>query len=74
MPLRIIYTSAPRDVLESRIKARAPRGSDPSEADLQVLERQFAILDEPQGANGVHVDTTASIDGVAVAGELRKSG
>lgn len=73
VPLRIIYTHASRDVLESRIRARALRGSDPSDADLQVLEHQLATFDEPQGAEVVCVDTDAAIDVGAVARALRQA-
>ena len=71
--LRIIYTSAPREVLESRIRARALRGSDPSDADLHVLEHQLATFDEPRGADVVCVDTNEDIDVEAVVRRLKSA-
>jgi len=73
VPLCILCTRAPRDVLESRIRSRALQGADPSDADLQVLEGQLARFDEPEGNNVVYVDTSEDIDVEAVARGLRKA-
>jgi uncharacterized protein len=64
---RIVYCDAPPDVLRARVAARSARGGDPSEADLAVLERQFAwaeALDEAELDSMLRVDTTQGIDGV----------
>lgn len=44
----ILALEAPLEVLRERIKRRLAQGSDPSEADLQVLERQYSNC-EPLG-------------------------
>jgi uncharacterized protein len=70
VPLRIIYTTAPHEVLEARILARTQRGLDPSDADIHVLELQRTRFDAPQGPEVVHVDTGAVIDIDDVARKL----
>lgn len=43
MPFLILDFQVPRQELKRRVKARSRSGSDPSEADLAVLEKQFEI-------------------------------
>jgi hypothetical protein len=43
----LLVCSAPADVLRARVAARATAGTDPSEADLDVLERQLDWYEAP---------------------------
>ena len=43
----LVVCSAPADVLRARVAARAAAGTDPSEADLDVLERQLDWYEAP---------------------------
>jgi hypothetical protein len=43
----LVVCSAPVEVLRARVAARAASGTDPSEADLNVLERQLAWFEAP---------------------------
>lgn len=57
----IAHCEAPRDVLEARIGRRSTQGADASEANLEVLEAQFANRDRlasDELAYCVTVDTT----------------
>ena len=49
-PFGILAPSAPVEVLRERIQTRQNRGGDPSEATLEVLERQLEWI-EPLGAD-----------------------
>ena len=52
----------PADVLRARVAARHRTGRDPSEADVDVLERQIGWQERPaadEEADCVHVDTQA---------------
>ncbi len=49
-PFRILAPSAPLEVLRERIQTRQNRGGDPSEATLEVLERQLQWI-EPLGTD-----------------------
>ena len=73
VPLRIIYTTAPREVLDARVLERTRRGLDPSDADIHVLEQQLAKFDAPIGAEVVRIDTSEGLDVEAVAQALRKA-
>jgi uncharacterized protein len=62
-PALILHCTAPRPVLEARIRQRLEVGRDPSEADLAVLDLQLArrdpfTVDEPV----LHVDTAVDLD------------
>jgi hypothetical protein len=66
----LVDCTASREELERRIVARAERNDDPSEATLEVLDRQIRTqdaLDAGERAAAVHVDTTAEIDCAALA-------
>ncbi|SDL57577.1 hypothetical protein SAMN05192555_105176 [Franzmannia pantelleriensis] len=62
LPLLTVSFEADVETLRQRIVKRARRGGDPSEASLDVLERQLAGL-EPFGDDErrhlIHLDTTA---------------
>ncbi|NJN50774.1 MAG: AAA family ATPase [Gammaproteobacteria bacterium] len=68
--LTIIYTRAPREVLETRIAARALQGGDPSDADVAVLAAQLQVFDEPSGNNVLEIDTTQDVDPQRIAKQL----
>lgn len=65
MPFAILDCQAPVEVLRERVAARQARGSDASEADVQVLERQLD-WQEPLTAHeqglALRVDTTQAVD------------
>ncbi len=73
MPCRVLHTTAPRPVLEERVRRRAEQGRDPSEADVAILERQLQKV-EPWAADEkervVTVDTRDPVDVAALAGGL----
>jgi aminoglycoside phosphotransferase family enzyme/predicted kinase len=61
----LIVCSAPIDVLRARVAARAAAGTDFSEADLGVLERQLAWYEAPgadEEAWAHHVDTAQGLE------------
>ena len=62
---RILCFEAPLDVLRERVRARQQAGGDASEADVQVLESQWAAarpLSVAEEALAVHVDTTRPVN------------
>ena len=64
VPFLILDFQAPQEVLRARIKARAIRGDDASEADPAVLGRQFAArepLTPAEFAAGFAVDATQPV-------------
>ncbi len=71
VPLGILYTTAPTRVLEARIRERATRGGDPSEADLDVLRAQREAFETPQGDAVLRVDTRLTLDFEEIAHSLR---
>ncbi|HCE29620.1 MAG TPA: hypothetical protein DET46_13570 [Comamonadaceae bacterium] len=65
VPCRILCFEAPIDVLRERVRARQQAGGDASEADVRVLESQWAAarpLSIDEEALAVHVDTTRPVD------------
>jgi len=61
-PCRILSVSASAPELRQRLVARRSAGRDPSEADLDVLERQLASrepLDDAELRQAIEVDTSA---------------
>lgn len=54
-PLRIVHCSADSDTLRERVRARAERGDDASEATLEVLERQMTSHEPFTTAEQAHV-------------------
>ena len=73
IPCHILHATAPRSVLEARVRQRTERGHDPSEADLAILERQLQKI-EPWTADEtgrvVTVDTHGPLDVAALARRL----
>jgi len=72
----ILDCTAPPDELRRRIKARARKGRDASEADLGVLERQLVTaepLDRAERRHVVAVDTKRSIRYADLASRLRRA-
>jgi hypothetical protein len=73
VPIVILVVSASGDVLRARVAARAQAASDPSEADLAVLDRQLAAI-EPlapaEAARAVRVASEDAADGAALASRL----
>ena len=65
VPCRLLCFEAPLDVLRERVRARQQTGGDASEADVRVLESQWAAarpLSTEEEALAVHVDTTRPVD------------
>ena len=50
VPFLVVACRAPEHVLRQRIVARSRAGTDPSEADLAVLEQQIRALEPLSGA------------------------
>lgn len=71
VPMRVIYTTAPREVLESRIRKRSEAGVDPSDADLTVLAAQLSTFEEPQGKDVLVVDTSVAADVESIAHTIK---
>lgn len=59
-PFRLLAVSAPREVLEERLDARAAAGTDPSEATREVLALQLGFA-EP--LSGEEVVEAVTVDG-----------
>lgn len=55
VPIRIVDCSADADVLRGRVRARAARGGDPSEATVEVLEHQFAAHEALTATEREHI-------------------
>jgi aminoglycoside phosphotransferase family enzyme/predicted kinase len=58
----LVSCEAPADVLRARVAARHRAGRDPSEADVEVLERQIGWQERPtpdEESDCIHVDTAA---------------
>ncbi|MDV6318421.1 AAA family ATPase [Chromohalobacter sp. HP20-39] len=62
LPVLLVSFEADEATLRARIERRAQRGGDPSEAGLEVLERQLARFEpfaDDELSHLVHLDTTA---------------
>ena len=69
MPLFFVRCTAPRDILEARIRRRQTDARRVSDADETVLDRQlaeFEPLDEVPPAQRADLATVASPDDLAV--------
>lgn len=69
VPFAILHCRAPEAWLRQRVVARGAGGTDPSEADLAVLERQLAThepLDDGERRLTLTADTTEPVDGAAL--------
>jgi uncharacterized protein len=61
VPLLLVVCEAPVEVLLARVRLRAVAGSDPSEADETVLQRQLEwreALNADEQADAIAIDTT----------------
>lgn len=75
LPWFVVLTTAPQTVLRERVAARRARGDDPSEATIEVLERQLAGTEPPAGAERAHtieVDTRDRARVAQLADELAR--
>jgi len=75
VPFTILACEAPAPELVRRVAARAAAGTDPSDADVAVLERQLRTreaLADVERASVIEVDTGAPVDIVRLAGEWRR--
>jgi hypothetical protein len=62
---RVLDLSAPRAVLQRRVRERARRGDDASQADTDVLHNQLASaqpLSAAERASALSIDTAAALD------------
>jgi len=74
IPVRILATEAPETVLRERVRKRAARGQDPSEADEAVLDRQLAArqpFTRAERTRVIAIDTHAPLDIAALVRRLR---
>ena len=72
LPFVLLSVTAPREVLESRLRRRAAAGGDPSEATVEVLAQQLRSAEPLTGderAEALLVDTSTPLD----AGRLAES-
>lgn len=72
-PFAILAVQAPETVLRQRVTARAAAGTDPSEADVAVLERQLAAaepLADDERTAALTLDTAAGADVAGAAATL----
>lgn len=75
IPLVWLACRADADALEARVRARLARTGDPSEDDLDVLERQrrsFEPLDAAEGLASITVPTDRPVDPIALARRIRR--
>jgi len=73
LPFRLLAVSAPREVLESRLRQRAAAGGDPSEATVEVLARQFGCaepLTSDELAEALLIDTSKPLEAGRLAQAL----
>ncbi|MCP5180515.1 MAG: AAA family ATPase [Pseudomonadales bacterium] len=73
VPLHVLYCTAPLPVLRDRIRARQTGNTDPSDADLAVLDAQIQSFEAPDEADTVRVDTSRADAVDAVLRTLRPS-
>jgi hypothetical protein len=72
VPCLLLHCDAPRDVLRQRVRERAQRGADASEADEAVLERLARLVEPLAGdelAHTIRVDTSAAVSSASLAGQ-----
>lgn len=76
VPVRIVHCTAPPDVLKSRLRQRQAVGKDASEADVAVLERQFAnweSFSERERPHVVEIDTSTPDPAGRAIAQLREA-
>ncbi len=72
-PFRLLEVTAPRDVLEKRLDARAAAGTDASEATREVLAKQLGFAEPPaadERADTLTVDGSRAVDVARLAAQL----
>jgi hypothetical protein len=77
VPVDILALDAPRWVLRERVQRRLAAGTDPSEADLDVLSGQLAVrqaLGPAERARSIFVDTRSSLPLEALVSRLSPAG
>jgi hypothetical protein len=70
VPFTILHCRAPAALLEQRLRERARRADDPSEADVEVLHRQLGFQEPPGTEEAQHtlaLDAAAPLDADALA-------
>src|SRR5699024_761773 len=75
LPLMIVSFEADKATLTARIEKRARRGGDPSEAGLDVLDRQLASFEpfsDEERLHLVHLDTTAENANLTLVGLIQE--
>ncbi|HTP74874.1 MAG TPA: AAA family ATPase [Burkholderiaceae bacterium] len=71
VPCLLLHCDAPREVLRQRVRVRAQRGSDASEADEAVLETlaaQAEPLADDELAHAICIDTAQGVSSASLAG------
>ena len=69
-PFLILHCTATADCLRERLRQRAERNQDPSDADESILAHQIKTadaLDETEAAAAVRIDTEQAFDSAATA-------
>ncbi len=64
VPFAILQCEAPPDKLARRIEKRQCRGNDPSEASVEVMQRQLEFFEQPAGKESsavIKVDSRATL-------------
>jgi predicted kinase len=76
-PFRLLAVTAPRELLEARLDARAAAGDDASEATRDVLALQLGVaepLADAERSGAIDVDGSAPGDAARIATALRGAG
>ena len=74
LPFNILVCEAPASELRRRVAARSAAGSDPSDADVTVLERQWQTregLADAERPLSIAIDTGSPVDVIRLAAEWR---
>ncbi|MCU0976837.1 MAG: AAA family ATPase [Steroidobacteraceae bacterium] len=74
VPFRLLELTAPRELLEARLEARASAGTDASEATREVLAKQLRFAEPPgpdERSGTLAVDGSRPVDAVRLATRLR---
>lgn len=75
LPVLMVSFEADESTLRARIEKRARRGGDPSEAGLEVLERQLARFEsftDEERLHLIHLDTTAENANLTLVGMIQE--
>jgi predicted kinase len=67
----IVQCEAPRDCLAQRVVDRIATKADPSEATLEVLDRQLQLFESPRaGERTIRVRTDKEVDVAKLVGQI----